>query len=240
MVKNTRAAFKLSLALLISGSLLIPSAISVQAAETPAPTPSPSATGTYEEQLAAYKVAFDAYKIVLDKYKQDRRSAEAIYKVALGKYELDVIAFEEKHEVELVTINDAFKAAIDKARADQRNSQSSATTPEARNTLRTAMNTAVMAATKTRKNAIDALGDIPIKPERPVFAPPPAEPRKPMQNLKGNKNPKMPPNPQIEPSKPDNQNNQQPTPNIQSKVTKPAKNQNAAGNSAVVESEFAA
>ncbi len=246
MVKNTRAAFKLSLALLISGSLLIPSATSVQAAETPAPTspapsvPSPSATGTYEEQLAAYKVAFDAYKIVLDKYKQDRRSAEAIYKVALGKYELDVIAFEEKHEVELVTINDAFKAAIDKARADQRNSQSSATTPEARNALRTAMNTAVMAATKTRKNAIDALGDIPIKPERPVMAPPPAEPRKPMQNLKGNKNPKMPPNPQIEPSKPDNQNNQQPAPNIQSKVTKPAKNQNAAGNSAVVESEFAA
>ena len=249
MVKNTRAAFKLSLALLISGSLLIPSATSVQAAETPAPTPSapsapsPSATGTYEEQLAAYKVAFDAYKIVLDKYKQDRRSAEAIYKVALGKYELDVIAFEEKHEVELVTINDAFKAAIDKARSDQRNSQSSATTPEARNALRTAMSAAVMAATKTRKNAVDALGDIPVKPERPVFAPPPVEPRKPMQNPKGNKNQKNPPiQPMqpMQPNKPGGQNNQQPDPNVQSKVTKPAKNQNAAGNSAVVESEFAA
>jgi hypothetical protein len=194
MARNKRGAFGALTALLISSSLLIPSALSAQAAETPAPTspaPSPTATGTYEEQLAAYKVAFDAYKIALDKYKQDRRSADATYKVALGKYELDVIAFEEKHEVELVTINDAFKAAIDKARSDQRNSQSSATTPEARNTLRTAMNTAVMAATKTRKSAIDALGDIPIKPERPVMAPPPAEPRKPMQNLKGNKNQKF-------------------------------------------------
>jgi hypothetical protein len=227
MARNKRGAFGALTALLISSSLLIPSALSAQAAETPAPTspaPSPTATGTYEEQLAAYKVAFDAYKIALDKYKQDRRSADATYKVALGKYELDVIAFEEKHEVELVTINDAFKAAIDKARSDQRNSQSSATTPEARNTLRTAMNTAVMAATKTRKSAIDALGDIPIKPERPVMAPPPAEPRKPMQNLKGNKN----------------QNNQQPAPNIQSKVNKPAKNQNASGNSEVIESEFTA
>ena len=227
MARNKRGAFGALTALLISSSLLIPSALTAQAAETPAPTspaPSPTATGTYEEQLAAYKVAFDAYKIALDKYKQDRRSADATYKVALGKYELDVIAFEEKHEIELVTINDAFKAAIDKARSDQRNSQSSATTPEARNTLRTAMNTAVMAATKTRKSAIDALGDIPIKPERPVMAPPPAEPRKPMQNLKGNKN----------------QNNQQPTPNIQSKVIKPAKNQNASGNSEVIESEFTA
>jgi len=228
MAKNKRGAFgalTALTALLLSGSLL--SAIPAQAAETPAPTspaPSPSATGTYEEQLAAYKVAFDAYKITLDKYKQDRRSAEATYKVALGKYELDVIAFEEKHEIELVTINDAFKAAIDKARADQRNSQSSATTPEARNALRTAMNTAVMAATKTRKNAIDALGDIPVKPERPVFAPLPVEPRKPTQNLKGNKN----------------QNNQQPDPNVQSKVNKPAKNQNASGNSGLIESEFSA
>jgi hypothetical protein len=227
MARNKRGAFGALTALLISSSLLIPSALSAQAAETPAPTspaPSPTATGTYEEQLAAYKVAFDAYKIALDKYKQDRRSADATYKVALGKYELDVIAFEEKHEVELVTINDAFKAAIDKARSDQRNSQSSATTPEARNTLRTAMNTAVMAATKTRKSAIDALGDIPIKPERPVMAPPPAEPRKPMQNLKGNKN----------------QNNQQPAPNIQSKVNKPAKNQNASGNAEIFESDFSA
>jgi hypothetical protein len=227
MARNKRGAFGALTALLISSSLLIPSALTAQAAETPAPTspaPSPTATGTYEEQLAAYKVAFDAYKIALDKYKQDRRSADATYKVALGKYELDVIAFEEKHEIELVTINDAFKAAIDKARSDQRNSQSSATTPEARNTLRTAMNTAVMAATKTRKSAIDALGDIPIKPERPVMAPPPAEPRKPMQNLKGNKN----------------QNNQQPAPNIQSKVIKPAKNQNASSNSEVIESEFTA
>jgi len=224
MARNKRGAFGALTALLISSSLLIPSALSAQAAETPAPVPSPSITGTYEEQLAAYKVAFDAYKIALDKYKQDRRSADATYKVALGKYELDVIAFEEKHEVELVTINDAFKAAIDKARSDQRNSQSSATTPEARNTLRTAMNTAVMAATKTRKSAIDALGDIPIKPERPVMAPPPAEPRKPMQNLKGNKN----------------QNNQQPAPNIQSKVNKPAKNQNASGNAEIFESAFSA
>jgi hypothetical protein len=227
MARNKRGAFGALTALLISSSLLIPSALSAQAAETPAPTspaPSPTATGTYEEQLAAYKIAFDAYKIALDKYKQDRRSADATYKVALGKYELDVIAFEEKHEVELVTINDAFKAAIDKARSDQRNSQSSATTPEARNTLRTAMNTAVMAATKTRKSAIDALGDIPIKPERPVMAPPPAEPRKPMQNLKGNKN----------------QNNQQPAPNIQSKLNKPAKNQNASGNAEIFESDFSA
>ena len=239
MVKNTRAAFKLSLALLISGSLLIPSATSVQAAETPS-APSPSATGTYEEQLAAYKVAFDAYKIVLDKYKQDRRSAEAIYKVALGKYELDVIAFEEKHEVELVAINDAFKAAIDKARSDQRNSQSSATTPEARNALRTAMSAAVMAATKTRKNAVDALGDIPVKPERPVFAPPPVEPRKPMQNPKGNKNQKNPPIQPMQPNKPGGQNNQQPDPNVQSKVNKPAKNQNASGNAEIFESDFSA
>jgi len=224
MARNKRGAFGALTALLISSSLLIPSALSAQAAETPAPVPSPSITGTYEEQLAAYKVAFDAYKIALDKYKQDRRSADATYKVALGKYELDVIAFEEKHEVELVTINDAFKAAIDKARSDQRNSQSSATTPEARNTLRTAMNTAVMAATKTRKSAIDALGDIPIKPERPVMAPPPAEPRKPMQNQKGNKN----------------QNNQQPDPNVQSKVNKPAKNQNASGNAEIFESAFSA
>lgn len=236
MVKNTRAAFKLSLALLISGSLLIPSATLVQAAETPAPTspaPSPSATGTYEEQLAAYKVA-------LDKYKQDRRSTEAAHKIAIGKYELDLIAFEEKYKVELATINDDFKAAIDKARADQRNSQSSATTPEARNALRTAMSAAVMAATKNRINAIDALGDIPVKPERPVFAPPPVEPRKPIQNPKGNKNQKNPPMQPMQPGKPGGQNNQQPDPNVQSKVNKPAKNQNAAGDSAVVETVFTA
>ncbi len=246
MVKNTRAAFKLSLALLISGSLLIPSATSVQAAETPAPTPSapsapsPSATGTYEEQLAAYKIAFDAYKITLDKYLQDRRSAEANFKVAIGKYELDVIAFEAKHKEVLATINDEFKTAIDKARLDQRNSQSSATTPEARNGLRTAMNAAVMTATKNRKIAIDALGDIPVKPERPVFAPPPVEPRKPMQNPKGNKNHKNPLNPQVQPNKPGNENNQQPAPNVQSKVSKPAKNQNASGNSELIEIELSA
>jgi hypothetical protein len=121
-------------------------------------------------------------------------------------------------------LKEAIKAAIDKARADLKNSQSAANTAEARNALRIAMNAAVMTATKTRKSAIDALGDIPVKPERPVFAPPPVEPRKPMPNLKGNKN----------------QNNQQPAPNIQSKVNKPAKNQNASGNSVVIESEFTA
>jgi len=215
MAQTPRSAIKLSLALLISGSLLIPSALTAQAAETPAP--SSSATGTYEEQLAAYKIS-------LDRYKQDRRTVEAAHKVAIGKYELDVIAFEEKYKVELATINEAFKAAIDKARSDLRNSQSIANTAEARNALRIAMNAAVMTATKTRKSAIDGLGDIPVKPERPVFAPPPVEPRKPMPNLKGNKN----------------QNNQQPDPNVQSKVNKPAKNQNASGNSGLIESEFSA
>lgn len=240
MAERPRSAFKLSLAFLISGSLLIPSALSAQAAETPAPAPSPSATGTYEEQLAAYKVSFDAYKIALDKYKQERRATEAAHKMAIGKYELEVIAFEEKYKVELATINEAFKTAIDKARADLRNSQSSANTPEARNTLRTAMNAAVMAATKTRKSAIDALGDIPVKPERPVFAPPPVEPRKPMQNPKGNKNQKNPANPPMQPNKPGGQNNQQPDPNVQSKVNKPAKNQNAHGNPEIFESDFLA
>jgi len=240
MPRSTRGTF---IALALSGSLLIPSALSAQAAETPAPAspaPSPTATGTYEEQLAAYKVAFDAYKIALDKYMQDRRSAEATYKVALGKYELDEIAFEEKHKVALMAINDALKTAIDKSRTDQRNAQSGATTPEARNGLRTAMNAAVMAATIARKNAITALGDIPVKPERTVLAPPPAEPRKPMQNLKGNKNQKSSPAPQIQPSKPGDQNNQQPGPNTQSKVSKPAKNQNASGNPEGFENELSA
>ena len=237
MAQTPRSAFKLSLALLISGSLLIPSALTAQAAETPAPAPSASATGTYEEQLAAYKVAMDAYKISLDKYKQDRRTVEAAHKVAIGKYELDVIAFEEKYKVELATINEAFKTAIDKARTDLRNSQSGANTAEARNALRIAMNAAVMTATKTRKSAIDALGDIPVKPERPVFAPPPVEPRKPMQNPKGNKNQKHSP---MQPSKPGGPNNQQPDPSVQSKVNKPAKNQNASGNSEIFESDFSA
>ena len=244
MAQTPRSAIKLSIALLISGSLLIPSALTAQAAETPAP--SSSATGTYEEQLAAYKIAMDAYKISLDKYKQDRRTVEAAHKVAIGKYELDVIAFEEKYKVELATINEAFKAAIDKARSDLRNSQSSANTAEARNALRIAMNAAVMTATKTRKNAIDGLGDIPVKPERPVFAPPPVEPRKPMPNLKGNKNQKNPANPPMQPmqpmqpNKPGGQNNQQPEPNVQSKVNKPAKNQNASGNAEISESDFSA
>jgi len=238
MAQTPRSAIKLSLALLISGSLLIPSALTAQAAETPAP--SSSATGTYEEQLAAYKIAMDAYKISLDKYKQDRRTVEAAHKVAIGKYELDVIAFEEKYKVELATINEAFKAAIDKARSDLRNSQSSANTAEARNALRIAMNAAVMTATKTRKSAIDALGDIPVKPERPVFAPPPVEPRKPMQNSKGNRNQKMPPNSQVQPNKPGSDNNQQPAPNVQSKVNKPAKNQNASGDSENIEIGFSA
>ena len=237
MAQTPRSAFKLSLALLISGSLLIPSALTAQAAETPAPAPSASATGTYEEQLAAYKVAMDAYKISLDKYKQDRRTVEAAHKVAIGKYELDVIAFEEKYKVELATINEAFKTAIDKARTDLRNSQSGANTAEARNALRIAMNAAVMTATKTRKSAIDALGDIPVKPERPVFAPPPVEPRKPMQNPKGNKNQKNSP---MQPNKPGGQNNQQPDPSFQSKVNKPAKNQNASGNAEIFESDFSA
>ena len=237
MAQTPRSAFKLSLALLISGSLLIPSALTAQAAETPAPAPSSSATGTYEEQLAAYKVAMDAYKISLDKYKQDRRTVEAAHKVAIGKYELDVIAFEEKYKVELATINEAFKTAIDKARTDLRNSQSGANTAEARNALRIAMNAAVMTATKTRKSAIDALGDIPVKPERPVFAPPPVEPRKPMQNPKGNKNQKNSP---MQPNKPGGQNNQQPDPSFQSKVNKPAKNQNASGNAEIFESDFSA
>jgi hypothetical protein len=240
MTERPRSAFKLSLPFLISASLLIPSALTAQAAETPAPTPSASATGTYEEQLAAYKVAFDAYKIALAKYKQDRRSTEAAHKMAIGKYELEVIAFEEKYKVELATINEAFKTEIYKARADLRNSQSGANTPEARNTLRTAMNAAVMAATKTRKSAIDALGDIPVKPQRPVFAPPPAGPRKPMQNPKGNKNQKNPANPPMQPNKPGGQNNQQPDPNVQSKVNKPAKNQNASGNSEIFEGDFSA
>ena len=247
MARNKRGTFGALTSLtafLLSGSLL--TAIPAQAAETPAPTaptspaPLPTATGTYEEQLAAYKVAFDAYKIALDKHKQERRSTEAAHKIAIGKYELDLIAFEEKYKVELATINEAFKTAIDKARADQRNSQSSANTPEARNALRTAMSAAVMAATKNRISAIDALGDIPVKPERPVFAPPPVEPRKPMQNPKGNKNQKNPPMQPMQPNKPGGQNNQQPDPNVQSKVNKPAKNQNASGNSEVVESEFAA
>ena len=237
MAQTPRSAFKLSLALLISGSLLIPSALTAQAAETPAPAPSASATGTYEEQLAAYKVAMDAYKISLDKYKQDRRTVEAAHKVAIGKYELDVIAFEEKYKVELATINEVFKTAIDKARTDLRNSQSGANTAEARNALRIAMNAAVMTATKTRKSAIDALGDIPVKPERPVFAPPPVEPRKPMQNPKGNKNQKNSP---MQPNKPGGQNNQQPDPSFQSKVNKPAKNQNASGNAEIFESDFSA
>jgi hypothetical protein len=66
MARNKRGAFGALTALLISSSLLIPSALSAQAAETPAPVPSPSITGTYEEQLVAYKIAFDAYKIALD------------------------------------------------------------------------------------------------------------------------------------------------------------------------------
>ena len=211
MARNKRGAFGALTAFLLSGSLL--SAIPAQAAETPSPSsPSSAATGTYEEQFAAYKIAFDLYKIAVDKYMQDRRSAEATFKGALAKYELDVIAFEEKHKVALAAINETFKNAIDKARTDQRSTQNSATSPEARNGLRTAMNAAVMAATTTRRNAIDAIGDLPVKPERPVFAPPPIEPRKPMQNPKGN----------------------------QGKLSKPAKSQNAAGNSGDVESNFTA
>ena len=243
MAQRPRSAFTLSLPFLISASLLITSALTAQAAETPAPTspaPSASATGTYEQQLAAYKVAFNAYKIALDKYKQDRRSTEAAHKMAISKYELEVIAFEEKYKVELATINEAFKTAIDKARADLRNSRSGANTPETRNALRTAINAAVMAATKTRKSAIDALGDIPVKPERPVFAPPPVEPRKPMQNPKRNKNQKNPPMQPMQPNKPGGQNNQQPDPNVQSKVNKPAKNQKASGNAEFFESDFSA
>ena len=102
------------------------------------------------------------------------------------------------------------------------------------------MNAAVMAATKTRKSAIDALGDIPVKPERPVFAPPPVEPRKPMQNPKRNKNQKNPPMQPMQPNKPGGQNNQQPDPNVQSKVNKPAKNQKASGNAEFFESDFSA
>ena len=113
-------------------------------------------------------------------------------------------------------------------------------TAETRNALRTAINAAVMAATKTRKSAIDALGDIPVKPERPVFAPPPAEPRKPMQNPKGNRNQKKPLNPRVQPGKPGGQNDQQPDPNVQSKVNKPAKNQNASGNAEIFEGDFSA
>jgi hypothetical protein len=94
-----------------------------------------------------------------------------------------------------------------------------------------------MTATKTRKSAIDALGNIPVKPERPVFAPPPVEPRKPMPNLKGNKNQRNPP---MQPNKPGGQNNQQPDPSVQSKVNKPAKNQNASGNAEIFESDFSA
>ena len=102
------------------------------------------------------------------------------------------------------------------------------------------MKAAVMAATKNRINAIDALGDIPVKPERPVFAPPPVEPRKPVQNPKGNKNQKNPPLQPMQPNKPGGQNNQQPDPNVQSKVNKPAKNQNASGNAEIFESDFSA
>ena len=253
MARNRRSGFRAITtvaafsAVVMSGTLL--SAMPAQAAETPAPSsstpttpsaPSPTTAGTYEEQLAAYKIALDAYRIALDIYLQERRSAEATYKVAVGKYELDVIAFESKHKVALAAINDEFKTAIDKARADQRKSQSSATTPEARNGLRTAMNAAVMVATKNRINAIEALGDSPVKPERPVFAPPPAEPRKPMQNQKGNKNQKNPLNPQMQPNKPGSENNQQPAPNVQSKVSKPAKNQNAFGDSENIEIGFSA
>ncbi len=237
MPRSTRGTL---IALLLSGALIIPSAVSAKAADSPAPAP--ATTGTYEEQLAAYKVAFDAYKIELDKYLQDRRSAEATYKVAIGKYELEVIAFEEKHKVALAAINETFKNAIDKARTDQRNTQNGTTSPEARNGLRTAMNAAVMAATTTRKNAIDAIGDLPVKPERPVFTAPPVEPRKPMQNLKGNKNQKNS-NPQVQPSAPTAPGNQLPAQGNSSnpsKVSKPGKSQNASSNSAGNESDFTA
>lgn len=240
MPRSTRGTL---IALLLSGALIIPSAVSAKAADSPAPAP--VTMGTYEEQLAEYKVAFDAYKIALDKYLQDRRSAEATYKVAIGKYELDVIEFEEKHKVALAAINETFKNAIDKARADQRNTQNGATSPEARNGLRTAMNAAVMAATTTRKNAIDAIGDLPVKPERPVFTAPPIEPRKPMQNLKGNKNQKNS-NPQIQPNAPAGPGNQLPSQGNQgnqgnqSKVSKPGKSQNASSNSTGNESDFIA
>jgi hypothetical protein len=63
---------------------------------------------------------------------------------------------------------------------------------------------------------------------------------KPIIDEKGNKNQKNPLNPQVQPNKPGSENNQQPAPNVQSKVSKPAKNQNASGNSELLEMDFAA
>ena len=90
----------------------------------------------------------------------------------IAQYRLDITAYQAALVVyrdQRVAIRDTFKTARETARDAFKTARESATTDDARKVAREAYKTAIDAARLAYETARNALGDAPVKPEKPDF-----------------------------------------------------------------------
>jgi len=172
--------------------------------ETTSPTPTPKVTKTVKAAATpnAYALALAQYKIDLTQYRvtvalndiKDRAAVEkywldwastlsayqAKWKAEIDKYYADHSAWAAKNK----PLNQARKAALDKADSDFVAANSAATTPALQEAALTARATAHSAALSVYKAAVALIGAEPVAPTKPAEMTKPALPVKTVDPVK--------------------------------------------------------
>ncbi|MCX6430490.1 MAG: hypothetical protein NTX12_05950 [Actinobacteria bacterium] len=179
--------------------------------ETTSPTPTPKVTKTVKAAATsnAYAVALAQYKIDLAKYKNDLTqyrvtvalndikdralvekywldwaanlaTYQAKWKTEIDKYYADHSAWAAKNK----PLNQARKAALDKADSDFVAANAAATTPAAQEAALAARATAHAAALSVYKAAVAQIGTEPVAPTKPAEMTKPALPAKTIDPVK--------------------------------------------------------
>jgi hypothetical protein len=173
-IKRFTTAAVLSLALM-SGS------VGVAQADT---TASATSNSTYNDQVAAYKIAMDNYKIALQQYNTNWKKAQIAYKSALATWAKDGKSILNSLKSKRDLIGLTFKTSIQNANSAFAAAMASARTADQKNAAKSARTTAINDATAARNVALDALklsSASTSKPNPPVK---PAEPIKPIPPIK--------------------------------------------------------
>lgn len=203
---------KVFIATVVSIGLTLGSISVASADETPTPTPAPTTVTTpvstsspvastspvatspsqvpmtYEDQVAAYKVALVAYRVALKQYRAAWKETVAQYQKAQRTARSQFRMNQQAEKTNRDSINSIFHSAISKAQSDYKSAMKSATNVDQKTAAIATRKTAVSDAINARKIALDALGPqdakfvkpvLPVKPPAPIKPTPPIKPAKP-------------------------------------------------------------
>lgn len=104
-----------------------------------------------------------------------RMMAPKVQSMAVDPYELQKQTYKDAMQARTASIeviNQAFSAAVKQAQLDYRTARAAAKTADAKSQADANRRASIAAASTARQKAIDALGPIPQKPERPATGTP--------------------------------------------------------------------